>query len=686
MNRFQFRSTLQAFGLTSRWPGRAAAARPVRGARSAVKAGLPADRRGSTLVIVISLLGMLTLLGLLTYTITSQEEISAEYFSDASKSPDSFTDADLLFDHALRQLILGADQPERHSALHGGRASLMASMFGRDLQPYNGKGITLGWNSTSDRPFVDQDLDGASDNAHLLDLNLSPAAQDGIPDLNDATVGFPDPDVDYTYPDINSPWLGLRAEIPTSSSSTIPVIIPSFHRPQYLRNNGVAANEWYTDSGTRDKVFRAHKQHMAVTDNGTVTTTSRYFLTLADATAQGLSGPFPFPDSVDNPSYTNEGVWNGGSSNASNVRYDADADGDGFFEAVWMDLDFPAQSNAAGELYVPMFAMSVYDADALLNLNVHGNLAGDTRLNNNPFGGNRYGVGADGAPGTVNVDDDGNGIIDDEAEMGWGGSDDTIYSQPPSISRSNLGVNPSEVNPQWGLTATHSVSDPTNTLLQHRLFFGHDPASVQELSNMEWFFLTTGRPDFSPGASSTPAGSGDIVAVISGRYGESTRITNGVSTRNAASFPLPGKSFPLATFIPAQHLVYDDNLNYNEGGTYSGDNLLFPTGLSFLAWEHPLDLHGSGRLVSSGSYGLRRLMYSTGQHKYPSYYNYIVAPGVRYRNYGTHLMQNESALYQVDDVEEMFHEPSLAADQADDSIFGTEEMAGLHLTDSDRIA
>ena len=688
MKRQSFFNTVRAFGLTLRWSprDRAAQSPAVTGRRP--RRNTAADRRGSTLVIVVALLGMLTLLGILTYTITSQEEVSAEYFADASKVTESFAEADLLFDHALRQLIIGTEQNERHSVLHGGRASLLPTMFGRDLQPFSGMGVTLGWNTGSNTVYVDQDLDGSSDNSHLLEMNTSPVAQGSIPDMNSSTAGYPDPDVDYTYPDINSPWLGLRAEVPDSSNNgTVPVVIPSFHRPQYLRSlSSVPASQWYTSSTTRDRVFRAHKEHKAVASDGTVTNVSRYVLTQAEATSLSLSGPFPFPDSADNPSGTNEGVWNGGEGNATSVQYDADADGDNIKEAVWLDLDYPVQENASGELYVPMFAISVYDADALLNLNTSGNLAGNIALNGNPFGGNRYTTGADGAPGLVNIDDNMNGIVDDEGELGLG---DDLATGTAFISRSNLGLNPSEINPQWGLTASTSVGDPTTTFLQHRLFFGHNPASAEELSNMEWYFLTTGRAEFSSGASSTPADTGDIVGLINGRYGEPDRITSGISSRNPASFPQPGKSFPYSSFSPVNpaHITYDDNLNYGEGGSYDGSGLMFPTSVSFPAWEHPLDLHGSGRISASGAYGRQRLMYESGQHQYPAYYGYITAPTVKYRTYGGGLMQGDSLLYQVDDVEETFYEPSIAAQQGEnDAIFGVEEMSGLHLTDSDQAA
>ena len=91
-----------------------------------------------------------------------------------------------------------------------------------------------------------------------LQLNLSPAAQNAVLDLNNfPTAGslYPDPDTNSTYPDINSAFLSYDALVPTVGSPTLPtwrLITPSFHRPRYLRNatgsriNPPVAN-WYTD-------------------------------------------------------------------------------------------------------------------------------------------------------------------------------------------------------------------------------------------------------------------------------------------------------------------------------------------------------------------------------------------------------------------------------------------------------
>ena len=81
---------------------------------------LQQSRRGSTLLIVIALLAMLSLLGVVFYTFASQEERSAQYFTEAAiNDADAGLDADVLFNWGLRQLIVGPDDQYYNSALHG---------------------------------------------------------------------------------------------------------------------------------------------------------------------------------------------------------------------------------------------------------------------------------------------------------------------------------------------------------------------------------------------------------------------------------------------------------------------------------------------------------------------------------------------------------------------------------------
>src|SRR5262249_33440153 len=149
----------------------------------------------------------------------------------------------------LRQIIIGPSITEKQSALYGGNKSLLPTMFGRDMATFNGQGVNWIWNTGTNQPSVDQNYDNAPDSPlatvdtiPLLQLNLSAAAQGPTPvDLNNFPAAgslYPDPDTNTTYPDINSAFLSYDALVPNPGSPTLPtrVIIPSFHRPQLLRN------------------------------------------------------------------------------------------------------------------------------------------------------------------------------------------------------------------------------------------------------------------------------------------------------------------------------------------------------------------------------------------------------------------------------------------------------------------
>ena len=107
----------------------------------------PNARRGSTLMIVMVLMGMLALIGVLFYTFAAQERSNAEYYSDAAKEPAaSGLTADALFDWGLEQIIVGTDVRLTNSALWGSRHSLLSNMLGfgsnapGDLHVFNGQG------------------------------------------------------------------------------------------------------------------------------------------------------------------------------------------------------------------------------------------------------------------------------------------------------------------------------------------------------------------------------------------------------------------------------------------------------------------------------------------------------------------------------------------------------------------
>jgi len=87
-------------------------------------------REGSTLLVVIALLGLLALLGFAFYTFAAQERAAAEYFAEEARVVTVAEEANGLFDWPLRQLILGPDDAMYNSVLWGG-ASLARSQHGR---------------------------------------------------------------------------------------------------------------------------------------------------------------------------------------------------------------------------------------------------------------------------------------------------------------------------------------------------------------------------------------------------------------------------------------------------------------------------------------------------------------------------------------------------------------------------
>ena len=108
------------------------------------------NRRGSTLLIVITLMSMMMLLGFLFYAFAAQERVSAEIYRDAELRETPRPDRNY-FDWGLEQLIVGPPQTKKkqyqrvpyNSALWGQRHSLVGNMLGRDNKPFDGEGLRV---------------------------------------------------------------------------------------------------------------------------------------------------------------------------------------------------------------------------------------------------------------------------------------------------------------------------------------------------------------------------------------------------------------------------------------------------------------------------------------------------------------------------------------------------------------
>lgn len=558
-------------------------------------------RRGSTLVIVIALLGLLAFTGMVFFAFSSQERSAAEYFAEAAKN--EVDELDNVWDHPLRQVISGTNNKpsDRFSILggNGRRHSIVTNMVGSDLAPHSGEGVNVVMEGGL--PAVDMNGDGkGSDepgNQSLLNYVDSPAVWGGNTQRPDVA---PAPDVDYTYPDINNMFLAYRGwAIRDNQNGTferVPIIIPSFMRPALLKTsagNGFGGHDAPTDvnwaqafNGTNrntakfgQRSFRPHPSHI-VGNPETGAVTFRY-LTDAEAASLGiLSGGFPFvPEDnlVGQPGGLNGvrgemGVWTGSVPDA--YELDADNDNDGLREGIWIDTHFPVQEYVDGsgttKMYVVLHSFTIYDLDGLINLTVHGNVA---RWDRN---GSVSAIGSSTVPATQ------------------------------MMSASSLGLGPNEVNPLWALRA--NVANLKNSGLttydlvraQFQYHYGINPtaASFNELSqaNMEWFWLMAGRASVNL--------TGTMEDIFVGRWGEANRLFT--TYRNGGSFvvadlPRPGRSgnaqntLSSGTRYGGQLTTngrdgFDDNLDSREGEVNLNSGRLRPFGT-------PMDYAGVGRIT-----------------------------------------------------------------------------------------
>lgn len=639
------------------------------------------QRRGSTLMIVMVLMGMLSLLGVIFYMFAAQERSNANYYADASKEVTApRLDADTLFDWALDQIIVGTDPRLKNSMLWGSRYSLLSNAMGvgyhkpGDLHPFNGEGVNVIFDSASGQMGVDQNRDGTIEpgNSYLLDWVDSPAAQNqNQRQLVGGSTYFPQPDVGYTYPDINNPFLCYVGKVRDQNGQVHQVVKPSYMVPGLLRNaiTGAPNTGWYNDNTVSARSMRAHPNHVYVFPSQSSITISRY---LNDTEAGNLigTGAYGFPVQPMTSAYnTNSGgtgpAYSQGRmgpytkiSAALNgddpIEFDYDNDGDGIPESILMDLDYPPQQDANGKMFVPLFLVTIHDLDALINLTVHGNLAKIEYAN------------ADSGMASMAINNSSSAF----------GTD--LYSGNfYYISQSNLGIGPAEVNPAWALNARYSVDNSSGSVFtQHQKFFGATPRLLTgylppwgETANMELLWSKIGRVDFST--------SGTVQNLFPGVYGEEGKTYQAYSTGtlgNAGGLTLPRPGMSLA----------DDNSNMYEG---QGAAPFF---------QHPIDFTGQGsyqQLLNP-----KRITWVTqGANQWISYtkYNsnaYSSAPSSSNILWGQHydpiILPQKSDLMVLNLTQGNFDDPYEVAfyntdNRTVDNLFDPDEMLYLRLNNSE---
>lgn len=545
-------------------------------------------RRGSTLVVVVALLGMLVFLGFVFYTFAKQERANAQTFSNAAKDEKGLgVDPDSVFDFALEQVILGPDDSYFQSILWGGRHSLLANMFGRDGIPWNGEGVSLLQDSTG-TPYVDMNLDGlytgSNDNQSLLYFVDSPAANAsawtygssnvswGADPTNsfskvfrgsgssvNQTTNIPEPDVNYNAPDLNSVFLSYDG-ITLDATATNPtrVIIPSFLRPQLLRSGGTVISNWYQNAAP-NQIMRPHSGHLCVgadaSGNPVVNASfPKRFVSSAeiDTTVTpnrpmyqslNLRRPFTFggfapEDAGGTPTTGQLGNWDGGSNlgtinGVAQYQYDldVDTDGDGILDAILMDLGYPPIRRGDGKLVVPLVAISIRDLNGLLNVNATGNLSGNINLAELS-----HNVAA--TPPYVNQ----NNLGSRRTGGTFGGSTWTGATYvPDNLSKSNLGLSTYEINIQRALTADPTYTSSTSA---------NDPILVNSAAGAQLsYFLQQFDPSIqtstlpSPGRSIAELANLEWLALNIGRAGFQLGIASSANpVRTAITTLFGGRS------------------------------------------------------------------------------------------------------------------------------------------------
>jgi hypothetical protein len=639
------------------------------------------QRRGSSLLIVMVLMGMLSLLGVIFYLFAAQERSNAEYYSEASKElEDPGLDADVLFDWALEQIIVGTDARLKNSMLWGSRYSLVSNLVGFSthrpdptMQPFNGEGVNVIFDVNTGVLGVDQNRNGLiddpanagePDNRFLLNFVDSPAAQN----LNERPLtngSFPQPDAGFTYPDINSPFLCYVSKVRDQNGNLHRVVKPSYMVPGVLRPTSTSTTNlsWYSDTNVKARVMRAHPGHQYVPPTQSPASPApRYIATPAEATSLLGAGGQVFPQSPMDSTYDTTGGGAGAvvtsgrmgiytyvdtTGALETVEFDYDNDGDGINESILIDLDFPPQQDASGKMFVPLFLVTIHDLDALMNMNAHGNLSKVL-----------YGP-ADIASGlaTTPISSGGTGA--------WFGTD-TSNGNFYFLSQSNLGLSPSEVNPLWALNRRVGIDD-TFTFTQHSAVFGSAPTLVSsgtspmwgETANMEFFWSKVGRYQTAPTRD-----------LFVGVYGEPSVLYNastGGSFATAGGQVLPRPGYSLS----------DDNGDLTEGQGY------------YPYFQHPLDYTGQGSYIFGSTGPLtKKISFATPAGtadpanrwiKYSKYNN--ANPATIKWGLGAGLMTGTLTQGLGDDASEVAY---YATDNRDaDSLLTSDEMLYLQLNNSE---
>lgn len=638
--------------------------------RGRTSAKVPASRAGGAVIIVVlALMAMLAFLGLFFYDFVQVEQHTAENFARTTGELEGI-DPESLINAAVSQVISTPDDAAngRGSVLEGGKANLLASVLGTikktggqfqpsDFEFRNGRGIKVIQGTPPQFVYTGTDASpnptvggGTPTASSSLVLNRSAAANGTA--LAD-TVNSYEPDVGYTYPDVNSIFLAcefLQQESDLNGNTIVDsnedlngdgdfndlvrIVKPSFMDPALFKAIQNDTTQWYHNAATKQWIFRPHLSHVIP---GSMTPRFR-------------DGEFPKLNSG-SPSSLALGPWTNSGDDTSGL--DADADNDGIFDSIYLDLGLaPVTLDDGNRTLVPLTFWKITDLNGLIDLNSAGNIA-ELLLKNRT------------------------GTIDLVAD---------VYNYPSAMSQrqihySHYGASRSEVNPMWALFAGPPAMG-NEAQLRWDIAFYRSTASTAtftrlQLQNTELAMLLLGS---STSMAQSVAGGynfTDNLDDLMGRFGDSSSIPS----TTTGQFAAPGNRG--VDEDPSEDSNANGMLDSGEDdATYPNgtlDGYLLPRGV------HPTDSFGTGAVpISTSAAGSRQLSQIGGTGiPFPSYTGRWQAQALTtntYQNLGGVLVDTITD-QRPDDAAEVNRYSYTNIER--DNLFRPYEIASLHLSDYD---
>lgn len=683
----------------------------------------PLRRGGAVIIVVLALLSLMLFLGIFFFEFTQEEQQTAENFVNANA--DAIVNPEPYIEEGLEQLIVGPRSTRTWSALrnddlvgtsrYGNVQSILAHTIGPiqsgiggagtkhgrpiDVIPHNGAGIQVLFvdnysDGVPDFTRFDHNGDGTADSKldpsdpatlPLFAINFSPLAQpDKSVDAFNQPVGGGNrlvpfiPDTDYTAPDLNGLFLAHDEVVDGRR-----ILVPSFFRPVLFPGRrdsdgsgpapgggGTGFESIYTSADTMKLVLRPHALHTY--PNGTERYLSGATPASNDPSRTIAAFPFFHPDQ-DGDTVRNEmGIYSNASSainpalsipESNNYELDVDTDDDGLADAIWIDLGLDLVDLPDGRQYVPLVAFKVLDADSLGNVNVHGNLQGLFTAGD-------------------------------------------LYNNGNSLSVSNMGLSPSEVNLVRLLNgdpaAFGATTDLSRAQADYAALFNFTKTTAQSpitMGNMDLIGLLSGRV-IGPFSSTRLTGEGSPLA---GRNGEESLLMDAGFPGTASKHPRAGvtgsdddhdndPTYDTSSGKPL-HDTYDGGRSrtetlYENGSTV---NVVIPP------YVHPIALSGEGSDVVSvsGSPPVEQRELPAPPiagnpstwPKYTEFYNDPGAPAAGVTPYShsgvPSLMAQDTTPFGLIDEENEAIASYGQRDRLSDSLFSPFESVFLHVSDTD---